>query len=350
MIFILNSFSMKSFGLATAVRQFASVLDAPRVLARQVDPSLVARSSLRPIRLWAAIFGRERCWHIDDLFAPICLSFAVFGLMTGRQVIICPHGMLDRWALRQGRTAAKLRALRLLNLLARVGRLYIHALNRAEARKAGLLLSNARRIDLIPNGVPSDILARREDISHATSLARPFIIGCLSRIAPKKNQVAMVELAARLRRDRPALFESATFRIDGHVEDKSYAAQIAARIDALGLTDKVYMGGDVAFDDRADCLARYDVFFFPSKSEGMPYVVLEAMALGAVPLVANTASCDFVVEFGGKVYYGLDDAVAWLPETPRGLDQRGLDDPRFLEKFGTDRLRAYLRDFEETAV
>ncbi|MGK7659764.1 MULTISPECIES: glycosyltransferase [unclassified Marinovum] len=347
MIFIVNRFSMTAFGLATAVKEFAAAVPEPRLLARKTDSELLARSTLRPIGLVATLFGRDGVWHLDDMFAPLCIVMASVGLLTGREVIICPHGMLDRWALRNGRARTKRRILGFLNLLARYGRLNVHALNRAEARKARLLLSRARRIEVIPNGIPGDILAQREGFTPRTKRTGPLVIGCMSRIAPKKNQLAMVELAARLRQVRPSLFEGAVFRIDGQVEDADYAARIEENIAAQGLQGKVTVGGAVPFETRAACLSDYDVFFFPSKSEGMPYVVIEAIALGALPLVAHTASCDFVQDFGGKVYRDLSDAAEFLPTDREELRNTCLDIDTFMARFGGDHLRSFLGSFRE---
>jgi poly(glycerol-phosphate) alpha-glucosyltransferase len=290
---------------------------------------------------------KNDAWHVNDMFSPYCLVMSAVGLLAQRDVVICPHGMLDSWALNNGHTWFKYAALRGLNVLARFGRLHIHALNADEYAAANRMLSNARRSEIIPNAVPSDILGIRDSFPDRATRCGPIIIGCMSRISPKKNQVAVVDLAVRIRHSRPDLFEAFEFRIDGQVEDTEYAQELENRIDSEGLRQNIIMGGNVPFEKRAACLAGYDILFFPSKSEGMPYVVLEAMALGTMPLVSCTSMCDFVKPFGGKVYQDLNDAIAGLPQNREDLQHNGLNVDWFLEEFGTRKLHAFMDSFEK---
>ena len=343
MIFVLNRFAHSAFGLATAVKEFAAVVPEPYLRARTVEQDLLDGSNLREIDAGEVAARKGDAWHVDDLFAPFCLAMIARGLVSGRTVIICPHGMLDGWAMNNGRTRFKRAALHLIDMLARGRSLVIHALNPDEARDAKRYLPHAARIEVVPNGVPSDILEIRESLPPRSQREGPIVIGCMSRIAPKKNQLAVVELAARMRDLRPETFAKVEFRIDGQVEDEDYAHGVRDRIAAEGLGDKVALGGNVPFEQRAGCLSGYDYFLFPSKSEGMPYVVLEAMALGVTPVVADTACCDFVRDYGGKVFGSLDDGVKLFPAARS--DMVGVDVDRFLADFDTRKLRDFLGDY-----
>lgn len=347
MIFFINRFTIEAFGLAVAVREFASVLPSARLAAREIDAELVAGTALSPVSPLAALFGRDHVWHINDMFSPLCIVMALLGLLTGRQVIICPHGMLDRWALRNGRFGMKLRILAIINGLARVGRLSVHALTPMEQRKTRLLLSNARSHEVVPNGVPADILRLQAKASgHRAAKEGPIVIGAFSRISRKKNQIAIVALAEALRDTRPEVFERVVFRIDGQVEDAAYLAEIEAAIDAVDLGGVITLGGAIPFEERGALLMGYDIFFFPSKSEGMPYVILEAMALGAVPFAAHTASCGFTEPYGAVIYTSVEAAAAALPEDRTALEAVQIDRTRFLEEFGDAKLRRFLTAYE----
>lgn len=345
MIFFLDRFDNSSFGLAVAVREFASVLDRPYLATCQIDTKLMARSNLRPVTVWAALRGRDRNWHMNDMFSLLCIVMTCLGLLTGRRVIICPHGMLDRWALRSGRFVLKRRVLGLINALARVGHLSVHALNRAELRKANLLLSNARRSEIIPNGVPNDIMALARASSNRPCRDGRIVIGSFSRISPKKNQMAMLHLACHLRTNRRKLFDACSFRIDGQVEDQAYMDQIRAAIEENELQDRVTIGGPVAFEDRGALLQEYDIFFFPSKSEGMPYVILEAMSLGVLPVVANTAACRFAEPYGAIIFRDLDEAASALPSDRAALKACAIDRSAFLCDYGNECLRTFLKSY-----
>lgn len=343
-IFFLDRLALSSFGLAMAVNEFSAAVDDPCLVARRSDPALITRMNLRPIGLWQALTDRRRVWHIDDMFAPFCLSMTLLGLLLGRHVVICPHGMLDRWALRTRRFRTKLAILSLINITARVGKLYIHALNPQEARKARLLLSHARQINTVPNAIPRDILESRSTLAGHSPTGPQLVIGCMSRIARKKNQIALVDLAVGLRQMRPEVFALCEFRIDGAVEDETYVAEIVDAIAKANLGGQIRLGGPVSFEKRGEVLASYDVFFFPSKSEGMPYVVLEAMALGRLPLVSSTSSSGFVAGYGGLVYRDIDEAIALLPASREALEARAPDTARFIADYGPGHFAAFLED------
>jgi len=337
----MNSFTPSAFGLATAVKEFSAAASSPKLLARETDDGLLAGSRLLPVGILSTLVGRDRAWHIDEMFTPFCLAMAALGLLSGRIVVLCPHGMLNRWALRNGRAGMKRAALKALNALARIGRLYVHTLNPAEARKARALFPNARLVEVIPNGVPADILAVRDHLPLRHARTGPVVVGYMSRIAPNKNQMAMIDLAAHLRRSAPDAYADMVFRIDGQVEDAAYADTLATEIARQSLGDKVTLGGPVAFEDRARCLWAYDIFFFPSKSEGMPNVILEAMALGVPPLASYRSSCGFVRDYGGRVYRSIESAAEVLPTDRCGLADWRVDTEAFVRAYGIEKLKSF---------
>jgi glycosyltransferase involved in cell wall biosynthesis len=66
-----------------------------------------------------------------------------------------------------------------------------------------------------------------------------------------------------------------------------FEAQLKKEINDLGVTDKVKFLGDRS--DIIDWLDATDIFILPSKSEGMPLCVMEAMAKG-LPVIATSVS------------------------------------------------------------
>lgn len=89
-----------------------------------------------------------------------------------------------------------------------------------------------------------------------------------------KGQRQIVALARRLHADHPHL----VFLIVGGGEDEA-----ALREEAQGL-DNLQFAGQV--DNVGDYLAAMDVFFYPSRHEGLGSVLLDAMAFG-LPIVAT---------------------------------------------------------------
>ena len=99
---------------------------------------------------------------------------------------------------------------------------------------------------------------------------------------------------------------------------------IEARIGSLGLTDRVALAGYIG--DRLDYMAALreaDVFVLPSHAEGMPKVMVEAMAaglpviataVGAVPTVLSAGRRGRLVAVGDPA--GLAVAIAELADDP----------------------------------
>jgi glycosyltransferase involved in cell wall biosynthesis len=123
------------------------------------------------------------------------------------------------------------------------------------------------RLTLVANGVdlPTEMPVRRPD--HAP------VVGTLSRLTAQKGIDVLLDAVARLdRRATPA-----RVRVAGEGSQLE-ALQAAAR------DLPVEFVGDVA--DVSGYLASIDVFCLPSREEGLPFALLEAMASG-LPCVAS---------------------------------------------------------------
>jgi glycosyltransferase involved in cell wall biosynthesis len=134
------------------------------------------------------------------------------------------------------------------------------------------------RLRYIPWGV--DLLERIQEPRGATE-ARG-IVGFVGRIEPRKNQLAIVEAFARVRRRWPDL----ALELVGPVADHGYADAVRRGVSDAGLDDVVRMTG--AVPDVVPFARRWCAFVSASADEGQGLAVLEAMALG-VPIVAARA-------------------------------------------------------------
>ncbi|MGZ5053858.1 MAG: glycosyltransferase [Methylobacter sp.] len=134
----------------------------------------------------------------------------------------------------------------------------------------------AQRITTVANGVPS----------FGSLLSRPapgseWVIGCVALFRPRKGLEILIEALAKLLQAGRAV----RLRAVGSFETPEYEAGVKALALRLGV-NLVIDWIDFTQDVNAE-FAKMDVFVLPSLfGEGMPMVVLEAMALG-VPVVAS---------------------------------------------------------------
>jgi len=139
------------------------------------------------------------------------------------------------------------------------------------------------RIDVIPNGVDAQRFAIKEAREEGE------ITFCSAgRLVPQKRMDLFIQALARLRgRGVPV-----RARIAGEGHLRGELEQLVARLE---LGDRVALCGEMA--DIRELLGAAEVFVLPSDWEGMPNVVLEAMASG-LPVVATAVdgSADLVLD------------------------------------------------------
>jgi glycosyltransferase involved in cell wall biosynthesis len=121
---------------------------------------------------------------------------------------------------------------------------------------------------VIHNAVEVESFAAR-----AETTGPPRIVS-IGRLAYPKDFVTLLAALARV---------DADYRVS-LVGDGPDAAEVAATVEARGLSDRVELVG--AQGTVTELLARSDVFVLSSRSEGFPVSILEAMAAG-LPVVAT---------------------------------------------------------------
>ncbi|MCR9165910.1 MAG: glycosyltransferase family 4 protein [Nannocystaceae bacterium] len=162
--------------------------------------------------------------------------------------------------------------------------------------------------------------------------------------------IPQVLMVARLARPKdPLLALDAFARIAKHpwhftiAGDGPLRPAVEARIDALGLRDRVTMAGTV--DDVPQRLAAAQVFLLASRREGFPMSVLEAMRAG-LPVVTTDAGgvSEAVIDGATGLVTPRDDVPALaraLESVVTDADQRrrmgAAGRARFLAEFGFER-------------
>lgn len=140
----------------------------------------------------------------------------------------------------------------------------------------------ARRVRTRVHGI--DVGKQRHWAGHADQVRQEFgiptdtfVLTCVANLRPIKNHQLLIDAASRVLAHRPdALFVLAG---DGPLRE-----QVLAEIDRRGLRDRIRFLGRVPQANRL--VAASDVLLLSSHSEGLPVVVMEALAAG-VPVVST---------------------------------------------------------------
>lgn len=167
-------------------------------------------------------------------------------------------------------------------------------------------------VTLVPNAIDlrrfSPSAARRDQARVELGLpASARVVAGVGRLNPQKNFSLFLDIAAQLAPRFPDLH----FLLAGDGPEEKMLREKAA---ALGISDRVTFSGYVA-DTRLVYLAA-DVLLMPSRYEGLPMTLLEAMAMG-LPVVAS--QLDGIAEVIGDGREGFlvpsDDASLFVERT-----------------------------------
>jgi glycosyltransferase involved in cell wall biosynthesis len=134
-------------------------------------------------------------------------------------------------------------------------------------------------IELVPNAVDHEIFRpcseeeKREARGKLRLPQEAFVSGCIGRLAREKNLILLPRLAV--------LHPEVTFVVAGAGPECHRISRLASR---LGVASRVCFLGTIL--DRPAFYRALDTFLLPSLYEGLPMVMLEAMASGA-PILAS---------------------------------------------------------------
>lgn len=146
---------------------------------------------------------------------------------------------------------------------------------------------DASRVVNIANGIDPDRYVVRQGDDNSRPFLGEFapsgcvVIGTVGRLDPVKDQVGLITAFNALLESMPETRNRLRLVVVG---EGSQRYQLEALIEKLGLTGQVRLLGNR--NDVPSILPEFDIFVLSSIAEGMPGVLLEAMAAG-LPVVAT---------------------------------------------------------------
>jgi glycosyltransferase involved in cell wall biosynthesis len=209
-------------------------------------------------------------------------------------------------------------------------------------------------LSVIPNGIDMRRFAPRSEERRRVraELGIPeeaWVVGTVGRLAPEKDQALLVDAMAPLLDERRHLVI---------VGDGPERESLRRRIDATLRGDYVHLPG--ARSDVPELLSAFDVFVLSSKTEGLPLVLLEAMAtelpvissaVGGIPDVLEHGATGFLFEPGDKATLTKELVKLFaVPALGKGLGaaaRRAIADSHSLERMAESYENLYRRVIAE---
>ena len=183
------------------------------------------------------------------------------------------------------------------------------------------------RLHLAPN------LPGRNDSLATAEMRLPRLVGqtlrvCfLSRIAPMKNLDYALRVLAQVR-------EPVRFSIYGPQEDSSYWLECLQLISALPSNITVEVLGSVAHQNVMSILAKYDLFFLPTRGENFGHVIHEALRAGTPALISDQTPWRDLEEYAvgwslplaipSSFVRVIEEVACWDDDKARAATERAL--------------------------
>ncbi|MHB8351778.1 MAG: glycosyltransferase family 4 protein [Thermoplasmata archaeon] len=204
-----------------------------------------------------------------------------------------------------------------------------------------------RQVEYIPNGVDMDRFpVKREPAAARGALGLPLdvpLVAFTGKIVPRKNVEDLYWLLSTV----PDLH----LALAGTDQEPGYgdAYHRSVRADFPQVLSRVHCVGELPAEMVPRLLEAADLFVFPSRLEGMPNSVLEAMAASVPVIAADTLAHREILPEGTGILYqdreGLRKAVLRLRADRNVADRMGVAARQFTaDRFGFDAaVAAYLR-------
>ena len=252
--------------------------------------------------------------HIHALWSPILHRVAKWALQNEIPVVWSPHGMLQKWALKN-KWWKKFAALALYQWRDLYSAALLHATAQSEVEDiCRLRLKN--KVVVAPLGVRIVSSVGRDVLSAPEKKTKTLLF--VSRVQRKKGLPNLIEAWSRLPQD---LRKGWQIRIVGPEQD-GHVSELKAQCDRLGIgwhdclsqsNNRTIEQSNIIFAGPkydSDLVAEYsnaNLFALPTHSENFGSVVIEALAHGVPVITTKQAPWSELEEF--KCGWWIDDTV-----------------------------------------
>jgi glycosyltransferase involved in cell wall biosynthesis len=315
--FLVSSVSREAGGLFESVRGLAKAVmsEDATVSVFGISDARSAVDSLKWRPLSVQTFQpRFRAWGYSNQLVPALVSadldiLSLHGLWkycsvasrrwhrrTGRPYIVHPEGMLESWALRNGRWKKRIAALLYENEHLRRAAC-LRALSEAEAQSIrGCGLRNP--ICVIPNGVDLPDISERS--SPKTQWQGRKVLLYLGRLHRKKNLTNLIRAWNEMSNSEDCGTDPWVLAIAGW-DQGGYEKELK-RIAAVS---SIVFLGPLFDEDKQTAYRVCDAFILPSLSEGLPMTVLEAWAYAKPVLMTRECNLSEGLAAGAALQIGV---------------------------------------------
>jgi len=211
----------------------------------------------------------------------------------------------------------------------------VHPGDEIMAKRLGIL--PRRKIVTVPNGLDFDAFTSRltERAEARNKLGLPhgaFVFGTVANAYATKGLLPYLDVLDKVLKS--GLDSFALIMGDGPEFEAVKNKRHALKLERLILTGHR--------DDAATLYRAFDVFVLPSRKEGMPWTVLEAMAAGVAVVATDVGACRWMVESpeigrAGVIVPAQDqpaltDALNKLSAAPRELEEMAKTGPEMVRR------------------
>jgi hypothetical protein len=136
------------------------------------------------------------------------------------------------------------------------------------------------RVVIVENCIDPDEFEPSDHASNHND--QPLVVGVIGRITPAKDPALFIEIAEALLESAKSVPLSFVWVGDGELR-----TEVEARLRTSSLKGKFEITGWVSFEDARAWLKKIDIVVMPSRWEGLPLALLEAMAASKPVVVSD---------------------------------------------------------------